>query len=243
MKHTKIGALMVGDVVTARYGTPFKDVARLLGEHRISGLPVVDEDKKVIGVISETDLMVRQAETPDPYESKRRYRFTELTRSARRQAAKAHARTAGQLMTEPPVTAHADDTVAEAARKMALHHVERLPVVDDDDRLVGIVTRRDLLQIFLRTDDEIRQDVAKDVVVDSLWLAPQTILVDVHDGVVTLKGQLERLSDKSVALRMTSQVDGVVGVIDELSYRIDDSHRQPAEQALHGVADDWLRKL
>ncbi|MCX5554689.1 CBS domain-containing protein [Streptomyces sp. NBC_00038] len=243
MKHTKIGALMVADVVTARYETPFKDVARLLGEHRVSGLPVVDKDGKVMGVISETDLMVRQAETSEPYGPKRHFRFAELTRGARRQAAKAHARTAGQLMTEPPVTVHADDTVAEAARTMALHHVERLPVVDEEARLVGIVTRGDLLQVFLRTDDEIQADVVKGVVVDSLWLAPQTIGVDVHDGVVTLNGQLERLSEKHVALRMTSQLDGVVGVVDQLSYRIDDSHLKPAEQALHGVADDWLRKL
>ena len=117
---------------------------------------MVDEDDKVIGVISETDLIARQAATPDPYEPRRRFTFPGLTRGARRQAAKAHARTAGRLMTEPPVTAHADDTIVEAARTMAQHQVERLPVLDEEGRLVGIVTRRDLLQVFLRPDKEIR---------------------------------------------------------------------------------------
>nr|WP_322110508.1 CBS domain-containing protein [Streptomyces atratus] len=100
---------------------------RLLADHDISGLPVVDEDEKVIGVISETDLMARQAETPDPYEPKNRIRFAAPTRSARRQGVRATARTAGQLMTEPPVTVHAEDTVVEAARTTVHRRIERLP--------------------------------------------------------------------------------------------------------------------
>jgi CBS domain-containing protein len=160
MKHNKVGSVMTTDVVRAGYGTPFKEVARLLADHRISGLPVVDDDEKVIGVISETDLLLRQARTPDPHEPpRRRFPFAPLTRSARRQATKAQARTAGRLMTEPPITVHADDTIVEAARTMAQRHVERLPVVDEEDRLVGIVTRRDLLQVFLRPDRDIRQEV------------------------------------------------------------------------------------
>jgi CBS domain-containing protein len=128
MRHDKVGFVMTKEVVRAEYGTPFKQVARLLADHRISGLPVVDEDEKVIGVISETDLVIRQAETPDPYEQpKRRLRLAELTRGARGQAAKAKARTAGRLMTEPPITVHADETIVEAARTMAQRRVERLP--------------------------------------------------------------------------------------------------------------------
>lgn len=100
MKHDKVGSVMTGDVVRAVYDTPFKEVARLLADHGISGLPVVDEDDKVIGVISETDLMMRRAAPPDPYEYEhpRRLRLTAPTRGARRQAAKAEARTAGRLM-------------------------------------------------------------------------------------------------------------------------------------------------
>ncbi|WNM31241.1 CBS domain-containing protein [Streptomyces sp. Li-HN-5-11] len=243
MKHDKVGSVMTTDVVRASYGTPFKEVARLLAHHRISGLPVVDEDEKVIGVISETDLLARQAETPDSYEPKHRLRVVALTRSGRQRAAKATARTAGRLMTEPPVTVRAEDTIVEAARTMAQRRVERLPVVDDEGRLVGIVTRRDLLQVFLRPDTEIRDEVAEEVLVRALWLPTRSVDVSVVEGVVTLAGQMERKSETEIAVSMTKQIDGVVAVVDNLTYRLDDSHVQPAEAALHGVADDWLRRL
>ncbi|GAA3494690.1 CBS domain-containing protein [Streptomyces prasinosporus] len=243
MRHDKVGSVMTTDVVRAEYGTPFKEVARLLAAHRISGLPVVDEDDKVIGVISETDLIARQAAAPDPYEPRRRRTFPGLTRGARRQAAKADARTAGRLMTEPPVTAHADDSVVEAARTMARHQVERLPVLDEADRLVGIVTRRDLLRVFLRPDREIRAEVIEDVLVGTLWLAPRSIDVSVAQGVVTLTGQMERRSETEIALSMTRRVGGVVGVVDRLTHRLDDARLRVQDHALHGVADDWLRRL
>ncbi|MEV8314732.1 CBS domain-containing protein [Streptomyces sp. NPDC059900] len=243
MKHSKIGSVMTGEVVSARYGTPFKEVAARLSEHRISGLPVIDADDKVVGVISETDLLAREAQAGDPYRQPRRFRMPRMSRAARKGRAKATARTAGQLMSTPPVCVHADNTIAEGARLMARHKVERLPVVDDEDRLVGIVTRRDLLQVFLRADDEIRREVIGEVLVRTLWLGPLAIKVDVYDGVVTLEGQLERRSEVPVALHMTREIDGVVAVVDKLAYRLDDSHLQPDDQALRGVADDWLRKL
>ena len=243
MKHNKVGSVMTTEVVRAEYGTPFKEVARLLRDHRISGLPVVDDDEKVIGVISETDLMVRQAQTPDPYEPKKRFSLDRLTRAGRERAVKARARTAGQLMTQPPVTAHAEDTIVEAARTMAHHHIELLPVLDEEHRLVGIVTRRDLLQVFLRPDADIRAEVVDEVLVRALWLLPRSIAVSVTEGVVTLMGQMERKSETEIAVSMTRQIDGVVAVVDKLTYRLDDSHLRPGEQELHGIADDWLRKL
>ena len=243
MKHNKVGSVMTTEVVRTTYGTPFKQVARLLGEHRISGLPVVDEDDQVIGVISETDLMAHQSEAPDPYEPKKRFRFAGLTRSAKRRAAKAAARTAGRLMSAPPVTVHADDTIVEAARTMAQHRVERLPVLDEEQRLVGIVTRRDVLQVFLRPDAEIRDEVVTEVLVRALWLAPSTIDVSVVEGVVTLSGHMERKSETEIAVSMTKHIDGVVAVVDMLTYRLDDARIRPDEQAMHGVTDDWLRRL
>ncbi|MGW9031202.1 CBS domain-containing protein [Streptomyces sp. NPDC055722] len=243
MKHNKVGSVMTSDVVSAAYGTPFKEVARLLADHRISGLPVIDEDDKVIGVISETDLMARQAETPDPFDPPRHSRLAALTPAGRRQTAKAQARTAGQLMTRPPVTVHADNTIVEAARTMARSHVERLPVLDEEDRLVGIVTRRDLLQVFLRSDADIRDEIVREVLGRSLWLPPTSVDVSVTDGVVTLTGQLERKSETEIAVSMTRQIDGVVNVVDQLTHRLDDARLRPAEQALHGVGDDWLRRL
>ncbi|MEV7738200.1 CBS domain-containing protein [Streptomyces sp. NPDC088921] len=243
MRHNKVGSVMTTDVVRATYGTPFKEVARLLAAHRISGLPVVDEDDKVLGVISETDLVARQAATPGPFEPRRRLAIPGVTRGARRQTAKAHARTAGRLMTEPPVTAHADDTVVEAARTMARHQVERLPVLDETDRLVGIVTRHDLLQVFLRPDGDIRDEVIEDVLGRTLWLPPRSIDVSVVQGVVTLTGHMERRSETAIAPSMIARIDGVVGVVDKLTYRLDDTRLRTQEQALRGVADDWLRKM
>ncbi|MEU2869763.1 CBS domain-containing protein [Streptomyces olivoreticuli] len=240
MKHSKTGTVMTGDVVSVEAGTPFKEVARLLAERRISGLPVVDPDDKVLGVISETDLLARQTQ---PRDTERRFRLPRLGRGARSSAAKAHARTAGQLMTSPAVTVRAADSIAEAARTMAHRGVERLPVVDEEDRLVGIVTRRELLQVFLRKDSDIRQEVIDEVLVRTLWLAPRAIGVTVADGVVTLEGQLEQRGETQVALRMTKEIDGVVAVVDKLTYHIDDSRLQPTEQALHGVSDGWLRRI
>ncbi|MFH8491246.1 CBS domain-containing protein [Streptomyces longisporoflavus] len=243
MKHSKIGSVMTGEVVSAGYGTPFKDVAKLLAEHRISGLPVIDTDEKVIGVISETDLLVREAQAPDPHQRPSRFRLRRMSPAARRTRVKATARTAGRLMSTPPVCVHAENTIAEGARLMAEHKVERLPVVDHEERLVGIVTRRDLLQVFLRPDDAIRQEIIQQVLVRALWLAPRTITIDVQNGVVTLEGRLERRSEVPITLHMTREIDGVVAVVDKLTYRLDDSHLQPTDQALKGVADDWLRKL
>ncbi len=146
-------------------------------------------------------------------------------------------------MSTPPVTAHADDTIVEAARTMAQRHVERLPVLDEENRLVGIVTRSDLLQVFLRPDADIRNEVIHEVLVRALWLAPRSIDVSVTEGVVTLAGRLERKSETEIAVSMTRQIDGVVAVVDQLTWRLDDARLQPDEQALHGVADDWLRRL
>ncbi|MCM2417708.1 CBS domain-containing protein [Streptomyces sp. RKAG293] len=239
MKHNRVTDVMTSEVVRAVYSTPFKVVAERLVRHGISGLPVVDDDEKVIGVISETDLLARQAASMDD----RGRRPFVWSLSARREQAKARARTAGELMSQPPVLVHAEESIADAARVMAKHRVERLPVVDEQDRLVGIVTRRDLLQIFLRPDDEIRQEVIDEVVVKTLWLAPLSIGVGVRDGVVTLEGRLERRSECGIAIHLARQIDGVVGVLDKLSFALDDSHLRPTEQSLQGVADDWLRKL
>ncbi|WP_225812223.1 CBS domain-containing protein [Streptomyces spinosus] len=241
MKPTKIGAVMSGDVVTAQYGTPFKDIVRLLRDHGISGLPVIDEDDKVIGVVSETDLMQRQARASESGGRLNAW-VCRLRRRTRESFARSRARTAGGIMSAPAVTVRAEAGLPEAARLMARHGIERLPVVDEEDRLVGIVTRRDLLHVFLRSDDEIRRAVQREVLVDALWLDPHTVDVAVCEGVVTLSGQLERHSDATVAVATTRRIDGVVDVVDDLTYRFDDRHGMSAGPTAHGVGDDWLRR-
>ncbi|MEU6144525.1 CBS domain-containing protein [Streptomyces sp. NPDC047081] len=242
MKPTKVGALMVRGVVTVRPDTPFKEVARLLGRHRVSGVPVTDEDDRVLGVVSETDLVLHQSRR-SAGNGFLGGRFGRMSREVRRTGAKSRARTAAELMSTPAVTVHADTASAEAARIMLRHGVERLPVVDEENRLVGIVTRHDLLRVFLRTDDQIRRDVQQEVFVKTLLLTPHIVRVSVRDGVVTLAGRLERRSEKSVALGMTERIDGVVAVADRLTYRFDDARLRRTEQALQATSEGWLRKL
>lgn len=243
MKHDKVGSLMTMDVVRAEYDTPAEEVARLLADHRIDGLPLVDQDDRVIGVVSASDLTAHEPATPHPHRSRSRFGFPELSPAARRRSVRAPARTAGELMSAPPVTAHAEDTIVEAARTMARRGVKTLPVLDEEDRLVGVVTRRDLLRVFLRPDAEIREEVIEEVLVRVLWLMPRSIEVVAADGVVTLAGRLERRSEAEIAVAMTRQIDGVVAVVGELTWRLDDTRQRSDEQVLHGVADDRLRKL
>ncbi|MFF9119947.1 CBS domain-containing protein [Streptomyces massasporeus] len=243
MKHDKVGSLMTMDVVQAEYGTPAEEVARLLADHRIGGLPLVDQDDQVIGVVSASDLTAHEPATPDPHRSRNRFAFPELSPANRRRTAQASVRPAGELMSAPPVTAHAEDTIVVAARTMARRGVKRLPVLDEEDRLVGIVTRRDLLRVFLRPDAEIREEVIEEVLVRALWQTPRSIDVVSAEGVVTLAGRLERRSEAEIAVAMTRQIDGVVAVVGELTWRLDDTRERSDEQVLHGVADDRLRKL
>ncbi|KOT42683.1 CBS domain protein [Streptomyces caelestis] len=243
MRNQKVGSVMTTDVVRAEYGTPFKAVARLLAEHRVGGLPVVDDDEHVIGVVSETDLMLHQAAAPLAHEPSPRLRIARLTPRARRWAAKARARTAGGLMTAPAVGVHAEDTVVEAARTMARHRVNRLPVLDEEDRLAGIVTRHDLLRTFLRPDAEIRGEVIRDVLERGLWLVTGSIDVTVTEGVVTLDGRMERKSETEIAVAMTRRTDGVVDVVNRLTHRFDDSGFQNGTRVPGDVADDRLRRL
>ncbi|AVZ76738.1 hypothetical protein SLUN_35625 [Streptomyces lunaelactis] len=244
MKHSKIGNLMVNDVVSVTPQTPFKEVAKLLAVHRISGLPVVDTDDRVLGVISESDLVLRQAGVPPepgPIRSARlawRSPPTGGADTGRTADTKAHAMSARELMSQPAITVQANDTIAVAARTMAQHRVERLPVVDEDGRLVGIVARRDLLQVFLRPDPDIRREIVDEVLDRMLGLSPGAVQVHVIDGVVTLEGQLERFSEIQVAVRLAQQVDGVVSVTDKLTYRYDDSGSRPARQTPLPAADE-----
>ncbi|MEU0685022.1 MULTISPECIES: CBS domain-containing protein [Streptomyces] len=232
MKTTDVGAVMTTDVVTAAYGTPLRDVIRALGEHRVGGLPVTDEEDRVIGVVSTSDLTRSRPHAAGPDGTTRPW----WTRLPRRVPGLRRARTAGVVMTAPAVTVRARATVTEASWLMTRHGVERLPVVDDEERLVGIVTRSDLLQAVLRTDGDIERAVRRDVLGTTLWLTPRVLAVTVEDGVVTLTGRLERRSDVDMAVRAASRLDGVVAVVDQLSYRVDD--RRPLSAGAAAEAEE-----
>ncbi|MCS0604209.1 CBS domain-containing protein [Streptomyces sp. LP11] len=203
MTSRTVGEVMTGDVVRVRATTPFEVVVRLLDRHRIGGLPVVDRDDKVVGVISGTDLVREQA--------------------ARHHGPPGPDRTARELMTSPAITVHPEQRVPDAARLMERRGVERLPVVDEEDRLIGIATRRDLLRVFLRADGDIRRQVTDEIVTGELGLPADAVLVSVRDGVVTLKGRVELRSDVPLAVHAAWRLDGVIGVVNLLSHRVDDA--------------------
>lgn len=246
MKHSEVGTVMTSDVVRVMCETPFKGVVELLARHGVSGLPVVDGDEKVIGVVSEADIVRRQVEA---HNGRRgiRVRLPWLTRAGRRAgltvAKKGHAQTAGGLMSTPAVTLHAHDSITEAARTMGERNVKRLPVVDDEERLVGIVSRHDLLQVFLRADEDIRAEVIEEVLARTLSLPADAVTVSVRGGVVELAGMLERRSEIPIALRIAAQVDGVVTVVDHLTYARDDAHREPLDSSVRAIGDNRLRGL
>jgi CBS-domain-containing membrane protein len=137
--------------------------------------------------------------------------------------AKAAGATAAELMTAPAVTVGPDATVTEAARLLHRHGIKRMPVVDPAGPLLGIVSRADLLKVFLRSDAEIAQEVRQDVLARAMWVDPDTVTVQVRDGVVTLTGQLERRSLIPITVSLVYVLDGVVDVADRLSFELDDS--------------------
>lgn len=196
----------------------FKQVAELLHRRRISGVPVVDEQGRVAGVVSEADLLLKEEWAGRDAHARLLER-----RASRVARAKAAAMSAEQLMTAPAVTVGPDASVAEAARIMHQRGVKRLVVVDAERRPVGVVTRSDLLRVFLRPDEAIRREIAEDLVVKTLWMPPEGLLVSVEAGVVTLAGEVDRRSDAQLLERMAAQVEGVVAVRSQLSYRFDDS--------------------
>ena len=208
---------MTARPIVAAETTGFKEIAGLLAEHRISALPVVDDAGRLVGVVSEADLLLKEM-----FGLAVHHQLVE-SRRTRRERAKAGAQIARDLMTSPAVTIGPEAPIAEAARVMHDLAVKRLPVVDKDGRVVGIVTRSDLLRVFLRPDALIREDVVEGLIVKTLWMDPKPIEVRVTSGLVELAGEVDRKSDIRVLLNMIGGLDGVVGVVERLRYRYDDT--------------------
>ena len=209
----KIGSVMVSDVVTAGPDTPFKAVAVLLASRNISGVPVVDEDDRVLGVVSQGDLL--QHEAPHG------------RLGARQAKRKGGAAFVSGLMTTPAVTVRQDDDVIVAAKLLEEHHFHRLPVIDEDGKLVGIVSRSDLLRVFLRTDHEIRDEVRNEVILREMSIDPASLYVAVHNGIVSLNGVVDRTSMITVVVALIRRVDGVVEVRSNLTAHLDDRGISP----------------
>lgn len=202
-----VGDVMTKEVVTVVVSTDFKTCVDLLRVHRISAMPVVEGDF-VLGIVSEFDLLLKE---------EGRDAFAHLKR---RQRSQANARTAGDVMTHPALCIGCGASITEAARLMHKRAVKHLIVVDEHGRLVGIVSRHDLLKSFLRSDESIRHEVADDLLANDT----HALTVHVQDGVVALTGELETKSLADLATRLVGWIEGVVGVDSGLGFRLDDTH-------------------
>jgi CBS-domain-containing membrane protein len=222
MHHRTVAELMTRDVVRARRDTPFKEIVKLLADNDVTAVPVVDELDRPMGVVSEGDLLRKSADQADP--SGR----TPIPHLEAWERAKAEGARAEELMSAPAVCARPEWSVVEAARLMEVQNVKRLPVVDATDRLQGIVSRSDLLRIFLRRDDAIRDEITWDVLQRTMGLAPSDVTVEVREGQVTVSGSVEFKSLIPIIERLCRSVDGVVSVTAHITYRTDDARRSSA---------------
>jgi CBS domain-containing protein len=219
----RVSDVMTTDVVTADKATSYKQIARIMTEQKVNAVPVLTKDRQVAGIVSEADVLRKE-------ERSFRRLGTGLPRRTRREREQAEARTAAELMTSPVVTIHPDAPVGAAARLLNGHHIRRLPVVDPAGKLIGIVSRRDLLSVFLRPDAEIAAEV-HGMLTGILFAEPDGVTVSVVDGVVTLSGTLASEELIPVAERLASGVDGVVTVVCKLTPRRVSPGAQPAADA------------
>ena len=214
MRRWTVGDVMTGTVVSVTANTPYKQIVKSLQRHRVSAVPVVDDERprdrrRVRGGPAaqagdaRRDDVRAQAPAPDPQ--------------------KAAGDIASELMSAPAVTIGPEAAIPAAARIMDSERVKRLPVVDDRGRLVGIVSRSDLLRPFLRGDDEIREEIRDQVLLRTLWIDPDTLDVAVDNGVVTLTGTADRLSTVDIIGRMCRGVAGIVDVVNEIVPDRDDT--------------------
>jgi CBS domain-containing protein len=215
--HSLVKDLMTTQVVTIGPATPFKEIVARLANQRVSAVPVVDDDGRVLGVVSEADLLLKE-EFPDPDADIPLF-WTKRRRLERDKAAGATAR---DLMSVAVVSIAPEATVAEAARRMHTAKVKRLPVVGAGGRLVGILSRADLLKVFNRPDRAIRREIMDEVIVGEFLMNPSRFFIHVDDGVVVLQGRVERHSLVPYLVRAVHGVEGVVRVQNRLTYDIDD---------------------
>ena len=211
----KIKDVMTAEVLTVRSTTPLKQAAVTLAEHGISGLPVVDPDGRVIGVLSEGDILYKEVGGP-----RRRSLFERLVAAPPAGIElKLSATTVGEAMTVPAVTIGQNRLVTDAANAMIDNGVNRLPVVDEDGVLIGIVTRADLVRAFVRSDEELAREIREEVIRRTLWLEPDAIQIEVHDGEVRLSGQVESKTDAELIPSFVQRVPGVTSVLSKLRWR------------------------
>jgi len=213
----KVRDIMTTDPVKVTADTRLKEAARLMVHHRVSGLPVVDEGGKLIGILSEGDFIRREAGRDRPH-------GVSLLDAVfgEGELQPVGAETVAEVMTRSVVTITPEATVGEAARVMGRRNVKRLPVVDLEGELIGIVSRADVVGAFTKPDDVIEDEVREDLIRRLLFLDPSLVEVSVSDGVVTLEGELENRTEAHLLEELSRRIAGVVRVESRLRYKVDD---------------------
>lgn len=211
----KVRDLMTTDPITTTPDTLLKDAARLMVQAKVSGLPVV-RDGELVGIVTEGDFLRQEANRDQPY------RFSLLDALFGDDPAPPIVETVGEVMSEQVLTVSPDTGLSEAARIMANRRVKRLPVVDDDGRLIGIISRADVVNAFTKPDEVIEDEIREDIVRRLLFLDPKAVQVSVKDGVVTLGGELENRTEAHLLEELTRRIDGVIRVVSNLTFQVDD---------------------
>jgi len=219
--NSTVKDVMTTHVMWVRRDATYKDMAARLRTFRISAFPVLDDEMRVIGVVSEADMLAKEG-------------LDEAEGLAgalggiihRKQHEKAEGITAGDLMSCPAVTASPDDTVEQAARVMYSRGLKRLPVVNATGHLAGIVTRTDILAVFDRPDSEIRREITALILTGQLQ-DPRRFKVTVKDGIVTLHGEPETAGLARELVRKVKHMQGVVAVRDRLTHPEPDTVAAP----------------
>jgi CBS domain-containing protein len=216
--NSTVKDVMSTHVIAVRENAPYKDMAAMLHEQGVSAFPVLDDHNKVIGVVSESDLLTKEAlegTVPGMLQSM----------MSQREHARASAVTAAELMTKPPVTIGPDESVTQAARLMYSRRVKRLPVTSDDGTLIGIVSRADVLSVYSRADADIQREISQDVILGMFQCDPARVTATVTDGIVTIEGAPATTVAGRDIIDAARHVEGVVAVRDRLAYPQDTPDR------------------
>jgi CBS domain-containing protein len=190
--------LMTTDVIAVSRETGLRDAARLMFRNRVSGRPIVDEAGALVGIITEADFLKLEVE--------------------RQEGTRGQGDTVGDVMSRGVVTVPPNVEIYEAAKIMAVQEVKRLPVVDEDNRLLGVISRADIVSIFTRPDDVIEDEIREDLIRRVLFIDPDGVQVGVANGVVTLSGEVTTHSEASMLEELTNRLDGVLRVESKLTW-------------------------
>lgn len=235
MAQWKVCDVMTRQVISVTSEATYRELVDTLLDNDIAATPVVDGDV-VVGVVSEADLLHKVEAVGEEHR-----RHVSISPARRHADHKAHGTVAAELMTAPPITISADASVVAAARKLDASGVKRMPVVDADGHLLGIVSRRDLLRMHTRPDSEIRRDVVDTVLVRELSVDPRSVRVEVIDGMVTLGGRVETRSLADITKRLVADVPGVVDIVDKLAWDLDDTSLIRTSGYAFGSAERLMR--